>query len=104
MRLGRQGLGLGEKEMEVALMTFRFGNQSAASLWYQVAYLEAKDMVRKGDRVWQLGVGSELKGNSMAWERVTVDDVAGAGRNGKCARPAELGPWIDCIHRYPVAE
>ena len=31
-RLG-QGLGLGEREMEAALMTFhRFGNQSAASL------------------------------------------------------------------------
>ncbi|CAL5063297.1 unnamed protein product [Urochloa decumbens] len=92
-RLG-QGLGLGEKEMEAALMTFhRFGNQSAASLWYQLAYLEAKGRVRRGDMVWQLGIGSGLKANSLVWERV-------AGNDGE----RELGPWADCIHKYPVTE
>ncbi|CAN6167707.1 unnamed protein product [Urochloa humidicola] len=92
-RLG-QGLGLGEREMEAALMTFhRFGNQSAASLWYQLAYLEAKGRVRRGDTVWQLGIGSGLKANSLVWERV-------AGSDGE----RELGPWEDCIHKYPVTE
>ncbi|CAN6211536.1 unnamed protein product [Urochloa humidicola] len=92
-RLG-QGLGLGEREMEAALMTFhRFGNQSAASLWYQLAYLEAKGRVRRGDTVWQLGIGSGLKANSLVWERV-------AGTDGE----RELGPWEDCIHKYPVTE
>ncbi|CAL5087271.1 unnamed protein product [Urochloa decumbens] len=92
-RLG-QGLGLGEREMEAALMTFhRFGNQSAASLWYQLAYLEAKGRVRRGDTVWQLGIGSGLKANSLVWERV-------AGNDGE----RELGPWADCIHKYPVTE
>ncbi|WVZ65589.1 hypothetical protein U9M48_014925 [Paspalum notatum var. saurae] len=90
-RLG-QGLGLGEREMEAALMTFhRFGNQSAASLWYQLAYLEAKGRVRAGDTVWQLGIGSGLKANSLVWERV-------AGHDGE----RHLGPWADCIHKYPV--
>jgi 3-ketoacyl-CoA synthase len=71
VRMG-QGLGLGEREMEASLATFRrFGNQSAASLWYQLAYLEAKGRVRKGDTVWQLAVGSGLKANSLLWERVT---------------------------------
>jgi len=94
-RLG-QGLGLGEREMEAALMTFhRFGNQSAASLWYQLAYLEAKGRVRAGDTVWQLGIGSGLKANSLVWERV-------AGHEDEGER--ELGPWKDCIHRYPVKE
>ena len=94
-RLG-QGLGLGEREMEAALMTFhRFGNQSAASLWYQLAYLEAKGRVRAGDTVWQLGVGSGLKANSLVWQR------AAAGADGE---RDELGPWADCIHRYPVTE
>ncbi|CAN6183022.1 unnamed protein product [Urochloa humidicola] len=93
-RLG-QGLGLGEREMEAALMTFhRFGNQSAASLWYQLAYLEAKGRVRRGDTVWQLGIGSGLKANSLVWERVAETD--GEAR--------ELGPWEDCIHKYPVTE
>ncbi|KAF8668024.1 hypothetical protein HU200_052471 [Digitaria exilis] len=107
-RLGR-GIGLGEEQMEAAIMTYhRFGNQSAASLWYQLAYHEAKGVVRKGDKVWQLGVGTGLKVNSVVWERVGVDeddedDVAGVGRDGKSARPVQRrGPWMDCIHRYPV--
>uniref|UniRef100_A0ACD5XU48 Uncharacterized protein n=1 Tax=Avena sativa TaxID=4498 RepID=A0ACD5XU48_AVESA len=96
LRLGK-GLGLSEREMEAALMTFhRFGNQSAASLWYQLAYLEAKGRVRKGDTVWQLGIGSGLKANSLVWERVAV----AGGRHGRNA----LGPWMECIHQYPVWE
>lgn len=96
-RLG-QGLGLGEREMEAALMTFhRFGNQSAASLWYQLAYLEAKGRVRSGHTVWQLGVGSGLKANSLVWERVGDD-------SGRDAERAMAGPWADCIHKYPVTE
>ncbi|KAL6656354.1 hypothetical protein ACP70R_007180 [Stipagrostis hirtigluma subsp. patula] len=96
-RLG-QGLGLGEREMEAALMTFhRFGNQSAASLWYQLAYLEAKGRVRAGDTVWQLGVGSGLKANSLVWER-----VADAGDDA--GERALQGPWMNCIHKYPVTE
>ena len=98
LRLGK-GLGLGEREMEAALMTFhRFGNQSAASLWYQLAYLEAKGRVRKGDTVWHLGIGSGLKANSLARARVAVaDDVAAGGLDA-------LGPWRECIHQYPQWE
>jgi 3-ketoacyl-CoA synthase len=100
-RLG-QGIGLGEKQMEAALMTYhRFGNQSAASLWYQLAYHEAKGIVRKGDKVWQLGVGTGLKVNSVVWERVAADE----DKDG--ARPENrvgVGPWMNCIHRYPVRE
>ncbi|KAF0898458.1 hypothetical protein E2562_007293 [Oryza meyeriana var. granulata] len=99
-RLG-QGLGLGEREMEAALMTFhRFGNQSAASLWYQLAYLEAKGRVRRGDTVWQLGIGSGLKANSLVWERVGADEHGAVERNGR----STLGPWMECIHKYPVTE
>uniref|UniRef100_J3MZB2 3-ketoacyl-CoA synthase n=1 Tax=Oryza brachyantha TaxID=4533 RepID=J3MZB2_ORYBR len=99
-RLG-QGLGLGEKEMEAALMTFhRFGNQSAASLWYQLAYMEAKGRVRRGDTVWQLGIGSGLKANSLVWERVAADDHFASERRGR----STLGPWRECIHNYPVAQ
>ncbi|KAG2657840.1 hypothetical protein PVAP13_1KG154700 [Panicum virgatum] len=100
-RLGR-GIGLGEKQMEAALMTYhRFGNQSAASLWYQLAYHEAKGLVRKGDKVWQLGVGTGLKVKSAVWERVAADedDLAGVGGDGrKSARPAEQGGAVDGLH------
>ncbi|KAL6656353.1 hypothetical protein ACP70R_007179 [Stipagrostis hirtigluma subsp. patula] len=92
-----EGLGLGEREAEAALSTFhRFGNQSAASLWYQLAYHEAKGRVRRGDRVWQLGMGSGPKANSAVWERVGGDRAAAAAANE--------GPWADCIHRFPVRE
>lgn len=87
-----KGLKLGDRDMEAALMTLhRFGNQSSSSLWYELAYLEAKDRVKKGDKVWQLGMGSGPKCNSVIL---------------KCLRPiigeSKNGPWADCIHRYPI--
>ncbi|GMN40868.1 hypothetical protein TIFTF001_010089 [Ficus carica] len=87
-----KGLKLEKRDMEAALMTLhRFGNQSSSSLWYELAYLEAKDRVKKGDKVWQLGMGSGPKCNSVLL---------------KCVRPivgeSSKGPWADCIHRYPV--
>ncbi|XP_068314773.1 3-ketoacyl-CoA synthase 5-like [Pyrus communis] len=89
-----KGLKLGDREMEAALMTLhRFGNQSSSSLWYELAYLEAKQRVKKGDRVWQLGMGTGPKCTSLVW---------------KCIRPmdedeSKKGPWADSIHQYPLA-
>ncbi|KAL8552574.1 hypothetical protein ACS0TY_001313 [Phlomoides rotata] len=89
-----KGLRLGERDMEAALMTLsRFGNQSSSSLWYELCYIEAKGRVNKGDRVWQLGMGSGPKCNSLIWE---------------CVRPilheAHKGVWADCIHSYPISD
>ncbi|XP_060210565.1 3-ketoacyl-CoA synthase 5-like [Lycium barbarum] len=85
-------LKLGDRDMEPALMTLhRFGNQSSSSLWYELAYLEAKERVKKGDKVWQLGMGTGPKCNSVVME---------------CIRPifdeALIGPWADTINSYPV--
>ncbi|KAF3433085.1 hypothetical protein FNV43_RR24187 [Rhamnella rubrinervis] len=86
-----KGLKLGDREMEPALMTLhRFGNQSSSSLWYELAYLEAQDRVRKGDKVWQIGMGSGPKCVSVIW---------------KCIRPIakdQNSPWADCVHQYPI--
>ncbi|KAK2405805.1 3-ketoacyl-CoA synthase [Trifolium repens] len=87
-----KGLRLGEREIEAALMTLhRFGNQSSSSLWYELAYLEAKERVKKGDNIWLLGIGSGTKCCSVVF---------------KCIRPIlgeyEKGPWRDCIHQYPI--
>ncbi|KAJ8552747.1 hypothetical protein K7X08_020140 [Anisodus acutangulus] len=86
-----KGLKLGESDMEPALMTLhRFGNQSSSSLWYELAYLEAKERVKKGDKVWMLGMGSGPKCTSLILE---------------CIRPihgAQRGPWADTIDRYPL--
>ncbi|XP_020148691.1 3-ketoacyl-CoA synthase 5 [Aegilops tauschii subsp. strangulata] len=84
-------LRLTDQQVEASRMTLhRFGNTSSSSLWYELAYVEAKGRMRKGDRVWMIGFGSGFKCNSVVWE---------------CIQPAARdtdGPWTTSIHRYPV--
>ena len=87
----QHSLGLLDEQMEPTRMTLhRFGNMSSSTIWYELAYIEAKGRMRKGDRVWMLGFGSGFKSNSAVWD---------------CIRPAEEvdKAWAGCIHRYPVA-
>ncbi|KAL9261734.1 3-ketoacyl-CoA synthase 1-like protein [Drosera capensis] len=84
-------LKLNERDMEPVMSTLhRFGNQSSSSLWYELAYIEAKERVKKGDKVWQMGMGSGVKCASAVWE---------------CVRPivgeAQVGPWCESIDKYP---
>uniref|UniRef100_A0ACD5YJA5 Uncharacterized protein n=1 Tax=Avena sativa TaxID=4498 RepID=A0ACD5YJA5_AVESA len=84
------GLRLSEEHVEPSRMTLhRFGNQSSASVWYELAYIEAKGRMRRGDRVWMIGLGAGYKCNTAVWV---------------CTRPTldANGPWASCIHRYPV--
>jgi 3-ketoacyl-CoA synthase len=86
----QRSLNLSDQQVEASRMTLhRFGNTSSSSLWYELAYIEAKGRMRKGDRVWMIGFGSGFKCNSAAWE---------------CIEPAPNaeGPWATSIHRYPV--
>lgn len=68
----------------------RFGNTSSSSIWYELAYTEAKGRIRKGNRVWQIAFGSGFKCNSAVWEAL------------RHVKPSPKSPWEDCIHRYPV--
>ncbi|KAG9139632.1 hypothetical protein Leryth_018262 [Lithospermum erythrorhizon] len=86
-------LKLGEVYTEPAMMTLhRFGNQSSSSIWYELAYMEAKERVKPGDKIWQLAVGSGPKCISLIWKcnRIIAGDEA------------QIGPWADTIDNYPI--
>ncbi|PSS23506.1 3-ketoacyl-CoA synthase [Actinidia chinensis var. chinensis] len=91
----QKNLDLSEWHMEPSRMTLhRFGNTSSSSLWYELAYTEAKGRVSRGDRVWQIAFGSGFKCNSAVWRALRSiqpcdDELAG-------------NPWADSVHRYPV--
>ncbi|KAK4477083.1 hypothetical protein RD792_016291 [Penstemon davidsonii] len=86
-----KNLSLEPIHVEASRMTLhRFGNTSSSSIWYELAYSEAKGRVRKGDRVWQIAFGSGFKCNSAVWQAL---------RNVK---PSCNSPWLDCIDSYPV--
>uniref|UniRef100_A0A0D6R3T6 3-ketoacyl-CoA synthase n=1 Tax=Araucaria cunninghamii TaxID=56994 RepID=A0A0D6R3T6_ARACU len=86
-----KNLQLSAEHVEASRMAlYRFGNTSSSSLWYELAYIEAKGRMHKGDRVWQIAFGSGFKCNSAVWKSLrTIKTPTG-------------GPWSDCILRYPV--
>jgi 3-ketoacyl-CoA synthase len=86
-----KNLQLQPVHVEASRMTLhRFGNTSSSSIWYELAYMEAKGRVRRGHRIWQIAFGSGFKCNSAVWHAL---------RNVK---PSPNSPWEDCIDRYPV--
>ncbi|KAJ8421761.1 hypothetical protein Cgig2_000807 [Carnegiea gigantea] len=87
-----KNLRLTQKHIEPSRMTlYRFGNTSSSSLWYELAYLEAKGRIRKGDRTWQIGFGSGFKCNSVVWHAMRTINPA-----------TEKNPWLDEIDKFPV--
>jgi len=86
-----KNLQLTTQHCEPSRMTLhRFGNTSSSSIWYELAYTEAKGRMRKGNRVWQIAFGSGFKCNSAVWQAL---------RNIK---PSQQSPWAHCIDEYPV--
>ncbi|KAL3536657.1 hypothetical protein ACH5RR_000023 [Cinchona calisaya] len=93
----QKNLNLTDWHMEPSRMTLhRFGNTSSSSLWYELAYTEAKGRVSKGDRVWQIAFGSGFKCNSAVWKALRPIITCGEDECNKA------NPWVDCIDRYPV--
>ncbi|XP_021746293.1 3-ketoacyl-CoA synthase 11-like [Chenopodium quinoa] len=87
-----KNLQLSDWHMEPSRMTLnRFGNTSSSSLWYELAYSEAKGRVKRGDRIWQIAFGSGFKCNSAVWRALR-------GVNPE----KEQNPWMDEIHLFPV--
>uniref|UniRef100_A0ACD5WET8 Uncharacterized protein n=1 Tax=Avena sativa TaxID=4498 RepID=A0ACD5WET8_AVESA len=90
----QRSLKLSDEQVEASRMTLhQFGNTSSSSLWYELAYIEAKGRMRRGDRVWMIGFGSGFKCNSATWECIRPPPPSEYGTDG---------PWAACAHRYPV--
>ncbi|PON61626.1 Very-long-chain 3-ketoacyl-CoA synthase [Trema orientale] len=90
----QRNMGLSARHVEASRMTLhRFGNTSSSSIWYELSYLEAKERVKRGDRVWQLSFGSGFKCNSLVWRSLR-----------RVRRPLRNNPWLDCIDRYPITD
>lgn len=88
----QKNLQLSSEHVEASRMTLhRFGNTSSSSLWYELAYIEAKGRMKKSDRVWQIAFGSGFKCNSAVWK--CLRGVSNATKDS---------PWVDCIQKYPV--
>ncbi|MFS7979868.1 putative very-long-chain 3-oxoacyl-CoA synthase [Helianthus anomalus] len=86
-----KNLELTQEHVEPSRMTLhRFGNTSSSSIWYELAYTEAKGRMKKGNRVWQIAFGSGFKCNSAVWEAV------------RSVKPSVHNPWNDCVDNYPV--
>ncbi|XP_038708713.1 3-ketoacyl-CoA synthase 1-like [Tripterygium wilfordii] len=89
----QKNMQLSEWHMEPSRMTLhRFGNTSSSSLWYELAYTEAKGRISGGDRVWQIAFGSGFKCNSAVWRALRKIPVGETRGN----------PWVDSIDKYPV--
>ena len=85
-------LELSEWHMEPSRMTlYRFGNTSSSSLWYELAYSEAKGRVKKGDRLWQIAFGSGFKCNSAVGRSLTHIEPK-----------VSSNPWTSFIDNFPV--
>ena len=64
-----KALGLTQAQLEASRKTLeRFGNTSAASTWYTMAHAEHVAGIRKGDKLWQLGLGGGFKCTSAVWK------------------------------------
>lgn len=86
-----KNLQLSSKHVEASRMALhRFGNTSSSSIWYELAYMEAKGRMRRGDRIWQIAFGSGFKCNSAVWQAL------------RTVKPLPDNPWADCIDSYPV--
>uniref|UniRef100_A0A6N2KMF9 3-ketoacyl-CoA synthase n=1 Tax=Salix viminalis TaxID=40686 RepID=A0A6N2KMF9_SALVM len=84
-------LKLSKADMEASRMTlYRFGNTASSSVWYGLAYAEAKGRIKRGDRVWQISFGSGFKCTSLIMKAMRAVDRE------------EKNPWSSEIDEFPV--
>ncbi|KAF8393900.1 hypothetical protein HHK36_020100 [Tetracentron sinense] len=90
----QKNLELTEEYMEASRMTLeRFGNTSSSSVWYELAYLETKRRIKKGNRVWQIAFGSGFKCNSVDAGNIASD--CPGGKELLARSRLDAGNWND---------
>jgi len=63
-----QNLSLSAYDVEPSRATlYRYGNTSSSSIWYELNFIELSHKVKKGEKVWQIALGSGFKCNSAVW-------------------------------------
>jgi len=63
-----QNLSLSPYDVEPSRATlYRYGNTSSSSIWYELNFIERTHHVKRGDKVWQIAIGSGFKCNSAVW-------------------------------------
>ncbi|KAK4759240.1 hypothetical protein SAY87_022371 [Trapa incisa] len=68
-----KSLKLSHQDVEASKMTLsKFGNTSSSSIWYELAYIEARRRMKVGDTVWQIALGSGFKCNSAVWKCINI--------------------------------
>ena len=99
----QRSLSLRDTDMEPSKCALhRFGNTSSSSLWYELAYAEAKGRVRRGHRVWQIGFGSGFKCNSAVWRALRdVPALPSPGGGAAGDRRSCCNPWAEDVDKYP---
>lgn len=63
-----QNLSLSAYDVEPSRATlYRYGNTSSSSIWYELNFIELSHKVKRGEKVWQIALGSGFKCNSAVW-------------------------------------
>ncbi|MCL7024201.1 hypothetical protein MKW94_023261 [Papaver nudicaule] len=70
----------------------RFGNTSSSLVFYELAYFEGKNRIKKGDKMWVLAFGTGFKVCSLVLKSLRDSSSEVESDN----------PWKDCLHRYPL--
>ncbi|GIL63203.1 hypothetical protein Vafri_17330 [Volvox africanus] len=105
----QEGLGLPASCMIPSFAALReYGNTSSSTTWYALGYTEACEGVKKGERIFQLGVGGGMKGGCNVWRALRDVDgsvhVAWGHLAGKKITEADLPRGIDKdVIRHPKA-
>ncbi|KAI5062576.1 hypothetical protein GOP47_0023115 [Adiantum capillus-veneris] len=91
-----KSLKLQPDHVEASRMTLhKFANTSSSSIWYELAYLEAKGRIKPGHKVWQIAFGSGFKCNSAVWQALPSITTA-------CKKGAHNNPWVEYLTQYPI--